>query len=354
MKYTYRFPAVKGMQAGREYYTTMVPLKLLTKLFPSDNEILPAEYRAQRSLNESRIPEIKNYIINNRDTYVFSALAASISGDMSFISVADDEVGILEVDMEATFMINDGQHRKAAIEAALQEDETIGNETIPIVFFRDEGLERSQQMFTDLNKHAVKTSNSLSTLYDSRDEISKATKDVIETVPFFKRYTDKERDILGKNSSKLFTISTIYKANKKILHSDKCSSDDAAFLQKYWGVVSANVTEWQAVMNKALTKKDLKEDYIVTLAVVIAAFGRLGRYFYDNREIDMNGYLPKICDIDWARTNDEWIGRVIRPNGKVLGSDEAVILICNKIKQIIGIDLAKEELVKEQKLLEKR
>ena len=241
-----------------------------------------------------------------------------------------------------------------AIEAALQNDETLGDETIPIVVFRDEGLERSQQMFTDLNKHAVKTSNSLSTLYDSRDEISKATKEVIESVPFFRRYTDKERDILGKNSSKLFTISTIYKANKKIIHSDSCNEEDVEFLKKYWGMVCANITEWQMVMEKGLTKKDLKENYIVTLAVVIAAFGRLGRYFYDNRDVEMNGFIPKLCDIDWSRTNDEWIGRVIRPNGKVLGSDEAVTLICNQIKQTIGIPLSKEEVVKEKKLLESR
>ena len=53
-------------------------------------------------------------------------------------------------------------------------------------------------MFTDLNKHAVKTSNSLSTLYDARDQIAVATKNVIDSIPFFKKYTDKERDILGK------------------------------------------------------------------------------------------------------------------------------------------------------------
>lgn len=56
------------------------------------------------------------------------------------------------------------------------------------------------------------TSNSLATLYDARDEIAVATKNIIDSIPFFKRYTDKERDILGKNSSNLFTLNMIYKA----------------------------------------------------------------------------------------------------------------------------------------------
>ena len=111
----------------------------------------------------------------------------------------------------------------------MKDDSTLEEETISIVFFNDEGLSRSQQMFTDLNKHAVKTSNSLATLYDTRDEIAVATKNIIDAIPFFKRFTDKERDILGKNSSNLFTLNMIYKANQKIMHGDRCSDSDMDF-----------------------------------------------------------------------------------------------------------------------------
>ena len=51
MDFVYRFPVVRGLQAGTEYYIAMVPLKMLSKLFPVDEEefVLP-EYRAQRKL----------------------------------------------------------------------------------------------------------------------------------------------------------------------------------------------------------------------------------------------------------------------------------------------------------------
>ena len=148
MNFTYRFPAVRGVQAGKEYYISMVPMKFLPKLFPVDIDVVLPEYRAQRKINEARIPEIKNYILNNRNTYVFSALSASIDGDFEFVSAdnSNNEVGILEVDMESVFLINDGQHRKAAIEAAMNEDPSIGEETISVVFFKDDGLARSQQI----------------------------------------------------------------------------------------------------------------------------------------------------------------------------------------------------------------
>ena len=353
MNFSYHFPAVKGIQAGREYYISMVPLKLLSRLFPAEEEIVLPEYRAQRRINEARIPEIKNYILDNRDTYVFSALSASIDGEFKFTPYMDTDVGIFEVDMESIFLINDGQHRKAAIEAAMEEDPSLEKETISIVFFNDEGLARGQQMFADLNKHAVKTSNSLATLYDFRDEIAVATKRVIDAIPFFKRYTDKERDILGKNSSSLFTLNMIYKANQKIMHGENCSDSDAAFLLEYWKLVSDNIVEWQEVLNKTLTKKDLRENYIITLAITISAFGKLGRFFFDNDSYKMQDYLPKLQQIDWLRSNNMWIGRTIRDNGKVLNSEEAISLTCAVIKREIGLPLTKEEKQKEKQISEK-
>ena len=352
MKFSYNFPAVKGVQAGREYYISMVPLKLLPRLFPVEEELVLPEFRAQRRINETRIPEIKQYILSNRDNYVFSALSASIDGDFKFVPYEDSDVGVLTVDMEAVFLINDGQHRKAAIEAAMKEDESLENETISLVFFEDAGLARSQQMFTDLNKHAVKTSNSLATLYDGRDEIAVATKKVIDAIPFFRRYTDKERDILGKNSSHLFTLNMIYKANRKILHGERCTKADEEFLNSYWAHVAKNVVEWQEVLNKSLTKKALRENYIVSLAITISAFGKLGRFFYDNPEYDMSERLALLQRVDWLRSNPDWAGRTLRNNGKVLNSEEAITLTCSKIKQLIGVPLSRDEQQKEDLLME--
>ena len=54
MNFAYQFPAVRGVQAGREYYISMVPLKLLSRLFPPEEEAVLPEYRAQRRLNEAK------------------------------------------------------------------------------------------------------------------------------------------------------------------------------------------------------------------------------------------------------------------------------------------------------------
>lgn len=107
------------------------------------------------------------------------------------------------------------------------------------------------------------------------------------------------------------------------------------------------------MLNKTLTKKDLRENYIITLAITISAFGKLGRFFFDNDSYKMQDYLPKLQQIDWLRSNNMWIGRTIRDNGKVLNSEEAISLTCAVIKREIGLPLTKEEKQKEKQISEK-
>src|SRR5699024_12456719 len=86
---------------------------------------------------------------------------------------SDLNLGTLCVPMDAQILINDGQHRRKAIEDALDARPELGQDNIPVLFFVDEGLKRSQQMFADLNKYAIRPSPSLASLYDHRDASSK-------------------------------------------------------------------------------------------------------------------------------------------------------------------------------------
>ena len=345
MNFTFQFPVVKGTQAGRAFYIAMVPLKMLKKIFSDDDEYVPPEFRAQRKLNLSRVPVISKYILSNRDSYVFSALAASIDGEFQFIPSINPDIGVLEISIEAKILINDGQHRKAAILKALEEDETLADETIPVVLFADLGLIRSQQMFTDLNKHAVKTSNSIAELYDSRDDLAVTTRELVFNNPFLNQYTDKEKDNLGKYSSHLFTLSAFYKANKRIFSGTK--SQDPEFLVRYWSCIIKHMLPWQELLNREITKRDLRENYIATQNVLIYALGRLGNYFYTHPEIQFEEVLVELEKINWRRNSICWVGRAIK-NGKMITNDTAIILTCNLVKNTLGIELDDVELEREQ------
>ncbi len=338
MNYTYKFPAVKGVQAGKEYYIAMVPLKMLSKLFPNEEEYVMPEYRAQRKINENRIPVIKKYILKNKDSYVFSALASSIDGDFDFIEMDNLGLGMLEVSMDSKFLINDGQHRKAAILAAISECEELGNETISVVFYEDHGLARSQQMFTDLNKHAVKTSNSIAELYDSRDAIAVVTRSVIDKIPFLNEYTDKENDILGKYSSCLFTLNTFYNANKRILQKKNVTEFDEDFLVKFWSNVAKNIVLWKDLSEREITKSELREKYIVNQSIIIQALAMVGRYIYIHESIDLVKTCKKLKNVDWSRSAKCWKGKIINDNGRIMAGEKAISAAAEEIRLKLGLE----------------
>src|SRR5260370_38558892 len=111
--YTNAFPGIKGVQAGHGFYVAMCPLKVIPKIFVFDEAEVPPELRAQRTLNRSRIPEIAHYLVENRDSYVLSALTACVDGRVEFRPLAEQgpqsSIGILSVPMDAAILINAAQ-----------------------------------------------------------------------------------------------------------------------------------------------------------------------------------------------------------------------------------------------------
>jgi hypothetical protein len=129
---TLNFPVIKGIQAEHEYYVAMWTLRTLKQISIFDEQELPPELRAQRVINKARIPEIANYILNNRRDYIFSAITASIDSEVEFVPISpkpgENRIGMLKVPMDAKFIINDGQHRYAAILSALEQKPELGGE----------------------------------------------------------------------------------------------------------------------------------------------------------------------------------------------------------------------------------
>ena len=349
----YRFPAMRGIQANSEYFVCMIPLGVLSKIFIEDSSDVLPEFRAQRKLNEQRIPEIRDYIINNRDSYVFSALAASVDGEVAFFPTKESgNIGELEIDMNATFLINDGQHRKAAIIEAIEFDESLKDETIALVLYRDKGLARSQQMFTDLNKHAVNTSKSLNTLYDSKDPMAVMTKQVVAQVPFLRKYTDKEKDNLANYAAKLFTLNVFYDVNKRIIKNPVDIEAETRFLVDFWTTIVANMRDWNDMDKGELSKKELREAYISLRGITLHAFGKLGAYFFSHPQYDIHKYLTGLSKIDWSRSNLEcWKNRAITDKGRINRNEKGIFLTYIQIKRLLNLEIDSEEAAREKQLL---
>lgn len=347
--FEYQFPAIRGIQAQREYYVSMCPMRLLPKLFQFDEGELAPELRAQRQLNRSRIPELSRYITENVDNYVFSAITVSVDAEISFSPIAGsgdaNRIGVLKIPMSARFIINDGQHRRAAIDMALREHPELGDETIAVVFFIDRGLERCQQMFADLNRYAIRPSTSLSILYDYRDETAQLVKSLIASSDMFRDVVELEKTSLAPRSRRLFTLSAIYHATNELLTGlPEMSPEEAANLAlEFWEAVANQMEDWNRVRRGELTAGEVRADFIHTHGVVLQALARSGRELILRYPKSWKKRIAGLKTMDWRRANSEmWEGRAL-VGGQLSKAHQNIVLTANAIKIHLGLDLSTEE-----------
>lgn len=351
--YCYSFPAVRGIQAGRPFYIATCPLRIIPKIFSYNEDDVPPELRAQRTLNKTRIPEMVRYLLDNPKEYVFSALTASVGVDISFEDhEAAPNLGMLKIPMDAQILINDGQHRRKAIEEALKENPDLGQDNIPVLFFIDEGLDRSQQMFADLNKYAVKPSPSLGTLYDQRDESSELARLLATTCKPFIGFVEMEKSNISPKSNKLFTLSSIKQSTRALLGKgpkDGFSDQEKQLAIEFWQEVTKHIKDWQMVINKEVSPAQLRQEYIHAHGVGHHAIGLLGKHLICQKPESWKQELSKLANIDWRKTNPTWMMRSMNL-GKLSKSTINIQLTANALKMELGLPLTPEEKALEKEL----
>lgn len=347
--FQYTFAALRGVQAGREYFVAMCPLRLLTKLFDFDSHDLPPELRAQRVLNKGRIPAITRYIIEHPGDYVFSAITASIDGPVTFTPFEEqgikNNLGQLTVPLTARFIVNDGQHRRAAVEDALQENPELGDETIAVVFFLDAGLKRSQQLFADLNTHAVRASASIGILYDFRSPLAHVARRLANEVPAFKGMTEMERSSIANRSLKLFTLSGIYYATGALIRKksdDSISPQEEQAAIDYWTALSKVIPEWNERVMHSTSSLELRREYIHFHSVTLHALGIVGADLLATYPKNWQRQLEKLRSVDWHRTNPIWEGRAM-VGGQLSKARAQIIRTANALKFALDLPLSPEE-----------
>lgn len=342
----FSFPVIRGIQARREYFVAMWSLRTVRQISIFNEDELPPELRAQRILNKARIPEMTGYILDNPDDYVFSALTVSIDSNVTFEPIgAQDKLGVLKVPMDAKFIINDGQHRRKAIIAALKERPELEHETIAVVFFIDIGLERCQQMFADLNRHAIRPSRSIGLLYDHRNEKAKLAKLVILKSEFYRDIVDLEKSSLAPRSRKLFTLSGFHNACSNLIQglATGVIADDAALVREFWEEVAAQFPAWKQVREGRIPASEVREGFIHSHGIALQAIGKAGNALIMHYPQDWRKKLPALKKIDWSRNNAKlWEGRALI-GGKVSKVITNVILTTNVIKRALGLPLDADE-----------
>ena len=346
------FPAMRGHMGQREYYSCMMQLGVIPKMFTFHDwvEFRP-EDREQRVLITKRVPAITKYILDNEDGFLFSSITASYKCNVTFKSIKEgNELGTLEMDFDqANFVINDGQHRCAAIANALKDNPALAEETISVLLFNYESRERVQQMFSDLNRFVQKTSKSLDILYDKRDPVSQATLRICELVPVFQGMVDKDAVSIGMRSPKLLSLSALYDATQELFRANAILHDEEGSVpqlvqigREFWEAVSNAMPEWRKVKAEHQRAVELRQESIASHAVVLRAIGAAGGELMKARPDDWKEELLKLKTIEWSKQNSDWDGICIIANS-VVSNRQARAATKAYIKRHLGVELSDAE-----------
>ncbi|MDC3956893.1 DNA sulfur modification protein DndB [Polyangium jinanense] len=343
-------PAIRGVQAGGEYYSVMVHLRDVAKLFAPVDGKLPPELRAQRVLSKVRVPKIADYITNNPTNYTLPALVGAIDGLPRFEPAHENShMGTLYIPRDMTIAVLDGQHRRAAVAMALSQEYvrkrrgSLGDESLCVTLFVDAGLEKAQQRFADLNRFAVRPNNSLGLLYDHRDELAKLTRAVVRDVFLFHQLTDGEKTSVSGGSNKLFALASIHAATKALLAGFSGSFETARQIAvEFWTEATRVMPDWHEVGLGKIRASALRDRCVHAHAVVLEALGRVGNAVLRERREEWKSVLTGLGRIDWSRNNPRWEGRAV-VNGRVLKNAASVILTANLIKHHLELELSIEE-----------
>lgn len=351
------FPVVRGIQAGREYYVAMCPLGAVSRVFVPDESAAEPTQRAQRVLNRGRIPKLARFMARNADDYTFAPITVCVDGEAAFEPVdsrEDWEFGHLTISLAAGLLVTDGQHRWRAIARALELEPSLADETIPVVFHVNQALERRQQMFADLNMHAVRPTRSLGILYDHRDPLAELARYIAEEVPIFRGKTEVEKTTLSNRSSKLFTLSAVYQATAALL--GKNEGDDVAEPEReravrYWTVLGDVLPGWLDLLAGNQKSWELRGQYVHGHGVVLQALGAAGRGLLETGpKWESRLRKSSLPTIDWSRTNVAiWEGRALS-NGRISKAQKNVQLTTSFIKSQLGLTLTEREMELEVEL----
>jgi DNA sulfur modification protein DndB len=340
---------MQGAIGQRTYYACLMKLNAIPKMFTFRDwvEFTP-EDREQRVLNKKRVPVIAKYMLDNEDGYLFASITASYKCPVEFQPQGDNGLGTLSMEFEeANFVINDGQHRCAAIAQAIKENPALGEESISVLLFPYETRERVQQMFSDLNRFVVKTSKSLDILYDKRDTLAQVTLEICEKVPAFKGFVDKDAVSLPIRSPKLFSLAALYDANEELLKNENDKDETShqhlvSIATEYWTALSKAIPEWTKVKNGELRALELRQENISSHAVALRALGAVGADLMKEDPTGWKGRLLDLRDINWSKKNPDWENVCIIANS-VASNRQARLATRAYVKRHLGLSLSEAE-----------
>ena len=306
--------AIKGVQFGREVYSSMIKFKDLADFL----EIFP---EVQRDIIPRKVASIRRYIMTEENNLrFFSSITVSCKG----YALYDEVNKRLALDVANTKLsINDGQHRFEAVKTTLAQLEKdfqksknkektqkireqinkLEDMVLPIVIFNGLTEVEEKQLFHDLNNLAQRPSRNANIKLNQTDYLSRLARDISDNSEHMKKYgVEKEKSSIHGNNPNTILLTTVYNSLKLLF-----KSRENEINEENYNEYLAEGTQWFEDVFSVVPKDiDTKGKYILDRGY---GFTSIFRFISVMKEkgMDRETILKVIDKSDFRINSKEWI-----------------------------------------------
>jgi DNA sulfur modification protein DndB len=365
-----QYGAARGSMGGLNFYVTTMKLgELARNVGYTERDVgggasSPPDLLRQRKLNLTRVrQEMKPYLLDNPDHF-FSALLVEVvqpgepTHEITFVPQGDsDDVGIVRFDGTEKLQALDGQHRLKAIQLALEEQPELAKESIAVVFVPHRGIERSQQLFSDLNRYAKTPSKTISILFEHREFEANAAKAwASSSIAFRDGRTNMESNSLVAKSRHVITLSVLYECVKDLIGRDYAKRiwADQSQLQQdadrtgrelatwYDELVIPNLPDLTDVIAGRLKPVELRGRYLYSHSIGWRTIAKTVRRAKEQRRNWKDLVEQGLKQVDWSLANPEWEGSALVA-GTVANRRQNIERAATLLALKLGLDVGDSE-----------
>lgn len=212
-------PVIKGKIGKWRYYSGIMTFQQVSKyVTTSIGELYQAQCLdelLQRELTSNH-SAIKEYLLNDDERFFNALILAIYDGDPQWLEIEFEDrnfsnVGFLQFSGKEVIFPVDGQHRVAGIKAAIEENQELNKETVPVIFIAHsqtpDGRTRTRKLFSTLNRRAKPVGQNENIALDEDDVCSVITRELIQEFPLFinDRVVNSKGKQISNNNNEAFT-----------------------------------------------------------------------------------------------------------------------------------------------------
>jgi len=281
-----------------------------------------------------------------------------------------------------TYIALDGQHRLVAlreilngsVDASPAESAAVASDEVCVVFVRHESLEKTRRIFNKVNRHARPTTPTDNIITSEDDGYAIVARWLVEQEPPLNLTSpapplalfhpvgepigEWRPTNLDQFTAKLTTLQGLYQTIEAICETHGLARldekhrvnrpDDQELEQAYtwsaswWSAVLAGIDAYKTAIAWPASIRGLRQyrepwSLLFRPAAQVALFRGLGILVRNGP--DLADAIKKANGLDWSAAADIWTDIIVRSNGKMINTQQAIILTGRLIAGLAAPDL---------------